>query len=89
MTWKINPLGDRVVIVPIEDQIETTLIIPDNAREKPIRGRISAVGPDVKDLGVGETVLFGKYSGTEVPVGRDVVIIMHQTDVMATMEDDL
>ncbi|MCH9672783.1 MAG: co-chaperone GroES [Gammaproteobacteria bacterium] len=94
---KIRPLHDRV-IVKREDEERTSaggIVIPDSATEKPIRGEVTAVGNgkilesgEVRglDVKVGDTVLFGKYSGTEVKVGGDDVLVMREEDIMAVIE---
>ena len=90
---KIHPLEDRVVILP-EEEAETMrgpLYIPDTAKEKPTQGEVLAVGPGriekgerVKmDVGVGDTVIYGKYSGTPYQVGDDELIIIKATDIFA------
>jgi chaperonin GroES len=90
---KIHPLEDRVVILP-EEEAETmhgALYIPDTAKEKPTQGEVLAVGPGriekgerVKmDVGVGDTVIYGKYSGTPYQVGDDELIIIKATDIFA------
>ena len=90
---KIHPLDDRVVILPA-DEAETMrgpLYIPDTAREKPTQGEVLAVGPGrfekgerVKmDVGVGDTVVYGKYSGTPYQVGGDELIIIKASDILA------
>jgi chaperonin GroES len=90
---KIHPLEDRVVILP-EEEAETmrgALYIPDTAKEKPTQGEVLAVGPGriekgerVKmDVGVGDTVIYGKYSGTPYQVGEDELIIIKATDIFA------
>ncbi|HKK02846.1 MAG TPA: co-chaperone GroES [Gammaproteobacteria bacterium] len=95
---KIRPLHDRVVIKRLEEERTTPggIVIPDTATEKPIRGEVLAVGNgkilengEVRalDLKVGERVLFGKYSGTEVKVEGEDVLVMREDDVMAVLED--
>ena len=90
---KIHPLEDRVVILP-EEEAETmrgALYIPDTAKEKPTQGEVLAVGPGrfekgerVKmEIGVGDTVVYGKYSGTPYQVGDDELIIIKASDVLA------
>ena len=90
---KIRPLDDRVVILPT-DEAETMrgpLYIPDTAKEKPTQGEVLAVGPGrfekgerVKmEIGVGDTVVYGKYSGTPYQVGDDELIIIKASDVLA------
>jgi chaperonin GroES len=93
---KIKPLADRVVVKPQEAE-ETTasgIILPDTAKEKPQVGEIVAVGPGkVSDAGntiamtlkVGDNVLYGKYSGTEITVVGDDVLIMRESDILAVL----
>ena len=87
----IRPLGTRVVIEPKEAETMTAggLYIPDNAKEKPQQGTIVAVGPGSKDepmeVKVGETVLYGKYAGTEVTVGTKKYLIVKQSDILAIL----
>jgi chaperonin GroES len=90
---KVNPLADRVVIRALEDteQMRGGLYIPDTAKEKPQQGEIIAVGPGrfEKDLRVpmevkvGDRVLYGKYSGTEVTVDNEQYLILREADVLA------
>lgn len=92
---KIHPLEDRVVILPSEEAeaMRGPLYIPDTAKEKPTRGEVLAVGPGrfekgarVKmDVGVGDTVVYGKYSGTPYQVGEDELIIIKASDILATI----
>lgn len=88
---KIQPLADRVLIQPTPAE-ETTLsgiIIPDSAKEKPLKGTVIAVGNGTKDeemvLQEGQTVLYGKYAGTEIDVEGDKMLIMRQSDVLAVV----
>jgi chaperonin GroES len=91
---KIKPLADRVVIkpAPAEEKTKGGLILPDTAKEKPVIGEIVAVGPGkTNDAGklvppevkVGDKVLYGKYSGTEVTVEGDEYLIMREADIFA------
>ena len=85
----VKPLSDRVLIkpTPAEEVTATGIIIPDTAKEKPLRGTVLAVGPGTKDeemqLKVGDVVLYGKYAGTEVEIDHEKVLIMRQSDVLA------
>ena len=90
----IKPLADRVVVKPIEaeEKKQGGIIIPDTAKEKPQQGEIVAVGPGkASDTGekipmevkVGDKVLYGKYSGTEVTVDNEDLLIMRESDVLA------
>lgn len=87
----IKPLADRVVIepAPAEEKTAGGIIIPDTAKEKPQKGTVVAAGPGKKDepvtLKVGDTVLYGKYSGTEVTLGGKDYLIMREADVFATV----
>ena len=94
---KLRPLHDRVVIKRMEEERTSPggIVIPDSATEKPIRGEVMAVGNgkvneagEVRplDLKVGDTVLFGKYSGTEVKVEGDDLLVMREDDIMAVIE---
>src|SRR3954447_19646579 len=90
---KVSPLADSVVIKALEEteQMRGGLYIPDTAKEKPQQGEIIAVGPGRFDEGkrvpmelkVGDKVLYGKYSGTEVTIEGDQVLILRETDVLA------
>lgn len=88
-TVKIKPLADRVLIEPTaaEEKTATGIIIPDTAKEKPQKGTIVAVGPGTKDekmeVKVGDVVLYGKYSGTELTIKGKDYLIMRQSDVLA------
>jgi chaperonin GroES len=92
----VKPLGDRVVVRPLEEAEEMRggLYIPDTAKEKPLQGEILAVGPGrfekgervPMELSVGQKVLYSKYAGTEVRVGADEVLIIKESDVLAIVE---
>lgn len=87
----IKPLADRVLINPAKAEEKTVagIIIPDTAKEKPLKGEVVAVGEGTKDekmvLKAGDTVLFGKYAGTEIEVGEGKYLIMRQSDVLAIL----
>lgn len=92
---KITPLEDRLVIAP-DDELETmrgSLYIPDTAKEKPTQGRVVAVGPGrfergarvPMDIGVGDRVLYGKYSGTNITLEGEEVVIVKASDVLAKL----
>ena len=87
----VKPLSDRVLIkpTPAEEVTATGIIIPDTAKEKPLRGTVLAVGPGTKDeamqVEVGDVVLYGKYAGTEVEIDRETVLIMRQSDILAIL----
>ena len=94
---KIRPLHDRVVVRRMEEERTTAggIVIPDGATEKPMRGVVVAVGAgkildngDVRMLAikVGDVVLFGKYSGTEVKVGVEELVVMREDDIMGVIE---
>ena len=95
---KLRPLHDRVVIKRLEEERTSPggIVIPDSAAEKPVRGEVLAVGPGkVLDNGetqamgvkVGDSVLFGKYSGTECKLDGDELVVMREDDIMAVVED--
>lgn len=91
MALNITPLGDRVIIEPspAEEKTAGGIIIPDSAKEKPQRGTVIAVGPGKKDepttVKQGQTVLYGKYSGTEISVDGKDFLIMRETDIYAVI----
>ena len=92
----VEPLADRVVVSPLEEeeQMRGGLYIPDTAKEKPQSGKIVAVGPGKLseegvrielDVEVGQTVLYGKYSGTEVTVEGEDYLILRESDILAIL----
>lgn len=87
----IKPLADRVLVKPqaAEEKTVGGIIIPDTAKEKPLRGEILAVGQGTKDeqmvLKVGDQVLYGKYAGTELEFDGEKYLIMRQQDVLAVL----
>ena len=94
---KIRPLHDRVVIKRMEEEKTSPggIVIPDSAAEKPIRGEVVAVGngkiqengkAQPLDVKVGDIVLFGKYSGTEVKIDTDELVVMKEDDIMAILD---
>lgn len=86
---KIKPLADRVLIEPLQAETKTAsgIIIPDNAKEKPQKGTVVAVGPGTKDekmtVKVGDTVLYGKYAGTELKLDGTDYLMMRESDILA------
>jgi chaperonin GroES len=95
---KIRPLHDRVVVRRMEEERTTAggIVIPDSATEKPMRGVVVAIGGgkildngDARALAVsvGDTVLFGKYSGTEIKVGAEELVVMREDDIMAIVDE--
>ncbi|HXZ00866.1 MAG TPA: co-chaperone GroES [Stellaceae bacterium] len=94
---KFRPLHDRVVVRRLEQEEKTAggIIIPDTAKEKPQEGEVVAVGPGARDeqgrlqpldLKVGDRILFGKWSGTEVKIDGEELMIMKESDVMGVIE---
>ena len=87
----IKPLADRVLVkaAPAEEKTIGGIIIPDTAKEKPLQGIVLAVGNGTKDeemvLKAGDTVLYGKYAGTEVELEGEKYLIMRQSDVLAIL----
>lgn len=87
----IKPLADRVVIEPLAAETKTAsgIYIPDSAKEKPQQGKVVAVGKGTKDepttVKVGDTVLYGKYAGTELKLDSGDYIIMRESDILAIM----
>ncbi|MDE2383479.1 MAG: co-chaperone GroES [Alphaproteobacteria bacterium] len=93
---KFRPLHDRVVVKRVEEDTKTKggIIIPDTAQEKPQQGKVIAVGPGGRDeagklipidLKVGDVVLFGKWSGTEVKISGEDLLIMKESDIMGVL----
>ena len=88
----LKPLADRVIIkpTPAEEVTMSGIIIPDSAKEKPLRGQVVAVGNSTKDeemvLKAGNQVLYGKYAGTEIEFDGEKYLIMRQADVLAIVE---
>ncbi|MGC6437603.1 MAG: co-chaperone GroES [Flavobacteriaceae bacterium] len=89
MALQIKPLADRVLIEPMAAETKTAsgIIIPDNAKEKPQKGKVIAVGNGTKDIdmtvSIGDTVLYGKYSGTELKLEGQDYLIMRESDILA------
>lgn len=98
MSKNLRPLGDRLVIKPIEQE-ETTasgLVLPETAKEKPQQGSVVSVGPGRRDddgkriemdVAVDDTVLYAKYAGTEIKIEGEKLLILKESDVLAIMED--
>jgi chaperonin GroES len=94
---KFRPLHDRVVVRRLEDETKTAggIIIPDTAKEKPMQGEVIAVGPGARnekgelvalDVKAGDRILFGKWSGTEVKIDGEEVLIMKESDILGIIE---
>ncbi|MDP5081768.1 MAG: co-chaperone GroES [Winogradskyella sp.] len=89
MSLNIKPLADRVLVEPMEAETKTAsgIIIPDNAKEKPQRGTVVATGKGTKDepitVKVGDTVLYGKYGGTELKLEGKDYLMMRESDILA------
>ena len=92
-----RPLGDRVVIRRVEEEAKTKggIIIPDNAKEKPQEGEVVAVGPGGRDedgkriaidVAVGDRILFGKWSGSEVKIDGEELLIMKESDILGVLD---
>ncbi len=93
---QFRPLHDRVVVEPLEQEEKTAggIIVPDTAKEKPMQGKVVAVGPGARsedgalqppDVKKGDTILYGKYSGTEVKIDDTEVLIMRESDIMGVL----
>jgi chaperonin GroES len=94
---KFRPLHDRVVVRRIEEDVKTAggIIIPDTAKEKPQQGEVIAVGPGARnekgelvalDVKTGDRILFGKWSGTEVKIDGEELLIMKESDILGILE---
>jgi chaperonin GroES len=93
----LKPLGDRVVVKPIEQDEITAggIMLPDTAKEKPQEGKILAVGPGTRndagervklDVAVGDVVLYAKYAGTEIKLEGEKVLVLRESDILAIVE---
>ena len=98
LSMKFKPMHDRVLVRRIEQEEKTSggIIIPDTAKEKPMEGQVIAVGPGGRDetgklipidVKIGDRVLFGKWSGTEVKIDGEELLIMKESDIMGVIED--
>ncbi|MGF1565817.1 MAG: co-chaperone GroES [Flavobacteriales bacterium] len=91
MSVNVKPLADRVLVepMPAEEKTAGGIIIPDTAKEKPQRGKVIAVGDGKKDepmtVNVGDTVLYGKYAGTELSIEGKELLIMRESDIFAIL----
>jgi chaperonin GroES len=94
---KFRPLHDRICVQPVEQEEKTSggIIIPDTAKEKPMQGKVLAVGPGSKneegkvvppDVKEGDIVIYGRWSGTEVTIDDETVLIMRESDIMGVIE---
>lgn len=94
---KLKPLADRIVVKPAdaEEKTKSGIVLPDSAKEKPTKGKVVAVGPGKQDekgkpmeLGVrvGDTVFYGKYSGTEVEVNGEKLVIVRESELYGVLE---
>lgn len=95
----LQPLGDRLIVEVLEEE-ETTvsgIVLPDTAKEKPQKGRVIAAGPGGRDedgermpmeVGPGDTVIFSKYGGTEIKVGKDEYLILRESDILAKVVEE-
>ncbi len=94
MAINLKPLGNRLVVEPIEQEevTPTGIVLPDTAKEKPMKGKVIAVGPGERDesgkripmdVSVGDTVLFAKYAGTEIKIDNKNYLILRESDLLA------
>jgi chaperonin GroES len=90
----VQPLGDRLIVEPLEEEETTTsgIVLPDTAKEKPQRGRVLAVGPGSRndkgelvpmEVAEGDEIIYSKYGGTEIKLAADEVLILRESDVLA------
>ena len=97
MASKLKPLADRVIVrrFEAEEKTKSGILLPDAAREKPTKGKVLAVGPGKLDdkgkrvpmlVGVGDTVVYGRYSGTEVEMGDEKFVILRETELLGVLE---
>jgi chaperonin GroES len=99
MSLNLKPLGDRLVVEPLEQEERTAsgIVLPETAKEKPQKGTVLAVGPGARDdkgqritldAQVGDTVLFAKYGGTEIKVDGKKLLILKENDILAIVVDE-
>jgi len=97
MSLKLKPLADRLVVKPLEEEEVTPsgIVLPETAKEKPQKGEVIAVGPGARDdegkrilmdVAVGNKVLFAKYSGTEIKLDGQKLLILRESDILAILE---
>jgi chaperonin GroES len=97
MTMNLKPLGDRLIVEPVEQEDKTSsgIILPETAKEKPQQGKVLAVGPGARkddgsrsplDVSVNDTVLYAKYGGTEVKLNGNKYLILRETDILAIVQ---
>ena len=93
----LKPLGDRLIVEPIEQEELTAsgIVLPETAKEKPMQGKVLAIGPGARkedgsriamDVSTGDTVLYAKYAGTEVKIENKKYLILKETDVLAIVQ---
>lgn len=93
----LKPLGDRLIVEPIEEEGLTAsgIVLPETAKEKPMQGKVLAIGPGARkedgsriamDVSTGDTVLYAKYGGTEVKIENKKYLILKETDVLAIVQ---
>ncbi len=98
MSMKIKPLGDRLLVKPLEEEDVTAsgIVLPETAKEKPQKGEVLALGPGSRDdegkhinmeISVKDTVLYAKYAGTEIKVEADKLLILRESDILAIIEN--
>lgn len=98
MSLNLKPLGDRLIVKPLEQEEVTSggIVLPETAKEKPQKGEVVAAGPGARDEGgeripmdvsVGDKVLFAKYAGTEVKLDGDKHLILRESDILAIVEE--
>jgi len=97
MSISLKPLGNRVVVKPIEEEDVTSggIVLPESAKEKPQKGKVLAIGPGERDddgkrikmdVAEGDVVLYAKYSGTEIKMDGDKLLILRESDILAILE---
>jgi chaperonin GroES len=97
MSLKVKPLGDRLVVKPLEEEEVTPsgIVLPETAKEKPQKGEVLAVGPGGRDdsgeripldVSVGDKVLFAKYGGTEIKLDGEKLLILRESDILALID---
>ena len=83
-----KPLGERVLVERVEEETTTAtgIIIPDNAKEKPSRGKVLAIGPEVEEIREGDIVVFGKYAGTDLVLNDNEYLVLEVSDILGIVK---
>jgi chaperonin GroES len=89
MREHLKPIKDRLIVVVDEapDTTEGGIVVPDQAKEKPVRGVVQAAGPETKYVKDGSKILFSRYAGSEINLGKETFLILREDDILTTIEE--